>query len=45
MKLPMNDELTQQKIRFYKLANGLLAIAYIVGAVYMAVKVYEQIIF
>ena len=41
----MNDELTQQKIRFYKLANGLLAIAYIVGAVYMAVKVYEQIIF
>ncbi len=44
MKLPINDELTQQKIRFYKLTNGLLAIAYLVGAVYMAVKIYEMII-
>ncbi len=43
MKLNNTDELTQQKIRFYKLTNGLLAIAYLVGAVYMAVQVYNMI--
>jgi hypothetical protein len=37
------DELTQQKIRFYKLTNGLLAIAYVVGAVYMTVQIYNMI--
>ena len=43
MKLDKTEELTQQKIRFYKLTNGLLAIAYLVGAVYMTVQVYNMI--
>ncbi len=45
MKLPTQNDLVAQKVRFYKLVNGLLAIAYLTGAVYMAVKVYEMIIY
>jgi hypothetical protein len=38
-----NEELTKQRIRFYSLLNGLLAITYIVGIAYFAASIYNML--
>jgi len=43
MRLQNEDELIKQKARFYSLVNGLLAITYVVGAVFLLVQLINQV--
>ena len=38
-----DSELIKQRVRFYSLLNGLLAITYIVGIAYFAASIYNMI--
>jgi len=43
MKLSPEQELTQLKTRFYSLANGILAMGYVVGAVWVIAQLYQML--
>lgn len=43
MKSIFDDELKKQQARFFSLVNGLLAITYVAGAVFLFVQLVNQV--